>query len=63
VPDLQEADVTEQEDPHKERPVEREPGIWDALDSNGYGHVLGYPTRELVEAWLDGYERGAEENM
>lgn len=45
------------------RPAQRSDGTWDALDNHGYGHSLGYASAELVEAWLDGYDTGARENM
>lgn len=52
-------------EPDEMRPVERadEPGVWDALDANGYGYTLAYRAADLVEAWLDGYRTGARENM
>lgn len=45
-----------------EQPKQREDGRWDAIGEDGYGHVLGYSTREEVEAWLEGYQTGAMEN-
>lgn len=47
----------------KLRPVKNDRGLWDALDGWGYGHVLGYMTSALVEAWIDGYDVGARENQ
>ena len=47
----------------EERPVKNEEGKWDALDSFGYGHVLGFDSSEEVVIWLDGYKAGARENM
>lgn len=45
------------------RPVLNEDGTWDAKYADGYGTLLGYKTKELVEAWIDGYSCGASENM
>lgn len=64
TPDEEEAIEAEWAYDPTERPVEREgePGKWDALDSNGWGHSLGYSSPELVEAWLAGYDTDSEEN-
>lgn len=45
------------------RPVQNERGTWDALSRDGYGHSLGYATKAECEAWIDGYDTGASENM
>lgn len=49
-------------DEYDERPVQNDDGTWDALDAQGYGHVLGYATEGEAAAWLDGYHVGAREN-
>lgn len=48
---------------YEEQPVQRDDGLWDALDGNGYGHSLGFSTRAECEAWLQGYHTGSQENM
>lgn len=45
------------------RPVQDDEGLWNALYGDGYGHVLGYETEELCQAWIDGYEAGGRDNF
>jgi hypothetical protein len=44
------------------RPVQVQ-GKWQALDANGYGHILDLNSEHEVEIWLCGYDCGARENM
>lgn len=48
---------------YETRPVQRNDGTWDALDAQGYGHVLGLATLAECEAWIAGYDCGSKENM
>lgn len=45
------------------RPVEAVTGSWDALYANGTGYTLAYESEALAEAWIEGYDTGAMENM